>query len=88
MELYWKIRSSLYPNLLRYNLILRHIRLTGSNYTELQVLAAVMIRTCMGVGSYYYEFQMLLRDLLARAWWVSAGQGSDGGRHSRHPCTG
>ena len=33
--------------------------LTGQNCTELQVRTAVMIRTCMGVGWNYHEFQLL-----------------------------
>ena len=30
-----------------------------NNYKGLQVITAVMIRTCMGVGCNYYEFELL-----------------------------
>ncbi len=69
MELYWKIRSSLYVHLLRYNLYLRKSRMNMNNYKGLQVITAVMIRTCMGVGCNYYEFQLLL--LETRRGWAS-----------------
>ena len=35
-----------------------------NNYKGLQVITAVMIRTCMGVGCNYYEFQLLLLETL------------------------
>eukprot|EP01043_Picozoa_sp_COSAG02_P010996 COSAG02_NODE_398_length_23118_cov_49.968939_23_plen_64_part_00 len=38
-----------------------------NNYKGLQVITAVMIRTCMGVGCNYYEFQLLLLET-RRGW--------------------
>ena len=54
MELYmhWKIQSSLYVHL-----YLGKYRMNINNYKGLQVITAVMISTCMGVGCNYYEFQ-------------------------------
>ena len=59
MELYWKIRSSLYVHLLRYNLYFRKSRMNMNNYKGLQVITAVMIRTCTAVGCNYYEFEIV-----------------------------
>ena len=54
-------------HLLRYNLYLRKSRMNMNNYKGLQVITAVMIRTCMGVGCNYYEFQLLLLET-RRGW--------------------
>ena len=66
MELYWKIRSSFYANLLRYKLIQKINVLYNNNCTLLEVIKATMIRTCTAVGCNCYEFEIAARDRLPR----------------------
>ena len=74
MELYWKIRSSLYADSLRYKLIQKIYVMYSNNCTQLEVYTVLMIRTCTAVGCNYYEFELLA----ARSY----GMQSD--RHRRH----
>ena len=59
MELYWKIRSSLYADSLRYKLIQKIYVMYSNNCTQLEVYTVLMIRTCTAVGCNYYEFELL-----------------------------
>ena len=77
MELYWKIRSSLYADSLRYKLIQKIYVMYSNNCTQLEVYTVLMIRTCTAVGCNYYEFELLA----ARSYGMQSDR-----RVWRRPC--
>ena len=76
MELYWKIRSSLYADSLRYKLIQKIYVMYSNNCTQLEVYTVWMIRTCTAVGCNYYEFELLA----ARSYGMQSDRDASGAR--------